>query len=289
MSVKAEPEKQVRVTLLGTGTPILDASRQHSSSLIEIGEEALLFDCGRGVTSQLARAGIPSAGIHNIFITHHHYDHICDLGEFLMTSWHNGHNDSFFIFGPPGTAEIVSALFDKVFARDINFALFTEEGLTDLRKLLKVKDIAPGLVCDNGTWRVYAEYVNHGNSLGLSQAEWPCMGYRIEAEQKVIAVSGDAVACPGLDKLAHGADCLVQCCYLAESEITNAAFKRSAEHIIASSRMAGKIAADNEVKKLVLTHFRPKSEISMRSVLEDVRIEFAGEVILGQDLTTVEI
>lgn len=279
----------MRITLLGTGTPVFGSSHQHSADLIEIGEEKLLFDCGRGVTVQLAKVGIPSTQISNIFITHHHYDHICDLGEFLMSSWHNGHNEPFFIYGPQGTAEIVAALLEKVYARDISFALSTESGMTDLRKLVRVKEVGAGLVFDNGKWKVHSEYANHGNSLGLSQKDWPCLGYRIEAEGKIIAISGDTVACEGLNRLAHEADCLVQCCYLADSEITNPAFARLAEHIIASSGQVGKIAADNKVKKLILTHFRPKSELLMRSILDDVRMNYNGEVIMGKDLMTVEI
>ncbi len=279
----------MRITLLGTGTPVLDSAHQHSADLIEIGEEKLLFDCGRGVTVQLAKIGIPSTQVSNIFITHHHYDHICDLGEFLMSSWHNGHNEPFFIYGPLGTSEIVTALLEKVYARDISFALSTERGMTDLRKLVRVKEVGTGLVSDNGKWKIQAEYVNHGNSLGLSQKDWPCLGYRIEAEGKVIAISGDTVACEGLNRLAHEADCLVQCCYLADSEIINPTFARLAEHIIASSGQVGKIAADNKVKKLILTHFRPKSELLMRSLLDDVHVKYNGEVILGEDLMIVEI
>ncbi len=289
MNGNTDTDKQVRITLLGTGTPVLDPARQHSSILIEIGEEKLLFDCGRGVTLQLTRMNIPSKQVNTVFITHHHYDHICDLGEFLMTSWHNGHHQPFFIYGPNGTANIVAALLEQVYARDINFALFTEDDVVDLRELVQVREIVPGLVYDSGKWKIYAEFVNHGNSLGLSQEDWACFGYRIEADGKVIAISGDTVACEGLNRLAREADCLIQCCYLADAELTNSAFKRSAKHIIASSGQVGKIAVDNNVKKLVLTHIRPKSEAMMCSLLDDVRNIYDGEVILGTDLMVIEV
>lgn len=44
----------IRITLLGKGTPILEPERQASALLVEIGEDKLLFDAGRGVTTHLA-------------------------------------------------------------------------------------------------------------------------------------------------------------------------------------------------------------------------------------------
>ena len=59
--------------------------------------------------------------------------------------------------------------------------------------------------------------------------------------------------------------------------------------MIASSGQVGKIAARNRVKKLVLTHIRPKSETLMRSMLDDVRHDYTGDVVLGEDLMTIEV
>ena len=279
----------MRIILLGTGTPLLELKRQASALLIETGDVKLLFDAGRGVTTQLVSAGVYPQQVDCIFITHHHHDHIGNLGEFLLSAWHNGRESPLNLYGPPGTAEIVAALFDQVYARDIAFALFNEQGLVDIRELVQVKQVTPGLVYTGDDLKVRTEYVDHGNRLGLSRERWPCLGYRVEAEGKVIAISGDTVACDGLDSLARGADVLVQCCYLAEDEITHPEFERLAKYVIASSKQAGQIAARNHVKKLVLTHIRPKSEAMLHSMMEDVRREYDGEVYLGKDLMTIDV
>jgi ribonuclease BN (tRNA processing enzyme) len=75
----------------------------------------LLFDAGCRVTSQMVRAGIEPQHIDAVFITHHHYDHISSLGEFLLTAWHNGREKPVTIYGPRGTAEIVAALLGQVY------------------------------------------------------------------------------------------------------------------------------------------------------------------------------
>jgi ribonuclease Z len=279
----------MRVALLGTGTPVLDPRRQHSALLVEFEDEHLLFDAGSGVSSQLARAGQHPRQVGHLFITHHHYDHIGGLGEFLLTAWHNGRAAPVAVYGPPGTAGIVAALLDQVFARDIAFALFNEPESADIRELVRVQEIVPGLACQHGAWRVLAEYVDHGNSLGLAREAWPCLGYRVEAGGRALAISGDCVACEGLDRLAREADCLIQCCSLADSEITTPAFERLARHVIASSGQAGAIASRSRVRKLVLTHIRPKPEAVMRAMVEDVRGAYAGELIVGEDLMEIEV
>jgi ribonuclease Z len=97
------------------------------------------------------------------------------------------------------------------------------------------------------------------------------------------------VACDGLDSLAFGADVLIQCCYLAEDEITNSVLKQLAGHVIATSGQVGKIATRNKVKKLVLTHITPKSENMMTSLIKDVRKDYAGEICLGKDLMVINL
>jgi ribonuclease BN (tRNA processing enzyme) len=51
----------------------------------------------------------------------------------------------------------------------------------------------------------------------------------------------------------------------------------------------GKIATRAKVKKLVLTHIRPKPEALVRSLIEDVRKDYSGEVVLGEDLMVIDV
>jgi ribonuclease Z len=257
------------------------------------GHEHLLFDAGRGVSTQLARAGIAPEQVNPIFITHHHFDHIGNLADLLLSSWNNGRTEPLQVIGPPGTAAIVSALFDHVYGRDIMFRLAeaarSEAGLADIRTLVHVSEVEPGLVYDRAGWRVLAEFVEHGHGLGLSVEVWPCLGYRVETPAGIVAISGDTVPCAGLDRLARGADVLVQCCYLAEAEITSRDAALVPQYILASSGQVGKIAARAGVRKLVLTHFRQKSEALLHSIAADVRQDFAGDLFLGEDLMEIEL
>jgi ribonuclease Z len=137
----------MRITLLGTGTPTLDQNRKGSSLLIEVEYEKLLFDAGRCVTTQLLNAGVQPQNVNPIFITHHHFDHIGNLGELLLTMWHNERSSQIDIFGPNGTSEIVAALLGQVFKRDIAFALFNKYCEKDIKDI--VNTTAQFFVCAN--------------------------------------------------------------------------------------------------------------------------------------------
>ena len=60
------------------------------ASLVRAGGLALLVDCGSGVTQRLIEAGSQSAAIDALFLTHLHSDHLVDLYQLIVTSWHQG-------------------------------------------------------------------------------------------------------------------------------------------------------------------------------------------------------
>ena len=280
----------MKLTLLGTGGPIPDPARHGSAAVLEIGGTRLLFDAGRGVVLQLARAGIPVEEVGPVFVTHHHYDHIGDLADVILTGWLQGRRSPLRVVGPLGTESIVTALLERVYDRDIAFRSQGEHAIEWAP--VESADATTGLVQGGGTWRVFAEPVVHGHGLDYPEAfrrRWVCLGYRVEAEGKVVAFSGDAVACEGLDRLALDADVLVQCCYMARTELTTPYFARLARETIACADSVGRIARKARVKKLVLTHFRRAPDAVIQSIASDVARDYDGPLVLGSDLLQVTI
>ena len=280
----------MKLTLLGTGGPIPDPTRHGSAAALEVGGARLLFDAGRGVVLQMTRAGIPVEEVGPVFVTHHHYDHIGDLADVILTGWLQGRRRPLRVVGPPGTESIVTALLDRVYDRDIAFRSQGEHAIE--WGPVESADVTTGLVHDGGAWRVFAEPVVHGHGLDYPEdfkRRWVCLGYRVEAEGKVVAFSGDCVGCDGLQHLARGADVLVQCCYMARAELTTPYFVRLARETIACADSVGRIAREARVKKLVLTHFRRMSEAMTRSILADVARDYDGPVVLGADLMEIVV
>lgn len=282
----------MKITLLGTGGPRPDPHREGPSSVVSIGEENILIDTGRGTASRLVQAGIPITEVGYVFITHHHFDHTAGLADMLFAAWNRARNKTIKVFGPKGTRDMLGHLFNA-YSRDIWYRLketvLTTEKLVDIRDMVDVYDIEPGLVYDDGNWRVYCEYVDHGQGLGMSREEWPCLGYRFESKGKAVSFSGDAVMCQGLLDIAKEADVLVMCCYYAMEEIIAPDLELIGRHVLASSDTVGKIASKAGVKMLILTHIREKHENLIQSMVNDIREDFSGEVISGRDLLELKI
>ena len=283
---------KARTTLLGTGGPRPDPNRQGSAVAIRVGDECLLFDAGRGVTTQLVRAGIQPQHVNPIFITHLHFDHIGNLGDLLLTAWNNGRTQPLLVYGPKGSKKIVNGLLDTIYAPDISFRLteaeLTKHKLADIRKMVQVQEVRPGLVHKEASWKVSTDYVEHGHGLGITRDEWTCLGYRIEIGEQVITISGDTVDCPGIRRLAQDADLLIMCSYLAESEIDTPETALIANHILASPSAAGRIASEAGVGRLVLTHIREKSDSLLQTMVNDSAHYFSGKVTIGQDLMSFD-
>jgi ribonuclease Z len=51
--VATSSAQQLKVTLLGTGSPLPRMDRFGPSILVEAGKQRLLFDCGRGATQRI--------------------------------------------------------------------------------------------------------------------------------------------------------------------------------------------------------------------------------------------
>jgi hypothetical protein len=99
----------VRVVLLGTkGGPTPSPDRAAPATLIMVGSEAWLVDCGNGTARQLARAGIALPRVSNIFITHNHSDHVIDVGALIVLAWASGLAHELAVHGPPPLAAIVA-------------------------------------------------------------------------------------------------------------------------------------------------------------------------------------
>lgn len=281
------------IILLGTGGPKPDPDRQGPSLAVRINHTFLLFDAGRGVTTQLARAGISLRDVHSVFITHHHFDHIGGLGDFILSAWNSGRQKTLSIFGPQNTEAIVDQLLKGVYKSDIAFrrkeAAISGVPLADVGQIVKPKDVTPGLVFADGKTKIFCEFVQHGHGLGILLKDWQCLAYRIEAEGKSVTISGDAVDCSGLDALARNTDALVICCYLSKIEMLEKEGALICTHILACSPQVGKIAARAKAGKLILTHIREKPDSLMAEVVAEIRSDYDGDIIAGKDLMQIRV
>ncbi|HXP74688.1 MAG TPA: MBL fold metallo-hydrolase [Stellaceae bacterium] len=275
----------MKVTLLGTGCPQCDPDRLGPASLVQHGSRQLLIDAGSGATQRLVSAGSSGRALDAVFLTHLHSDHIVDLFQLVISSWHQGRDRPQRIYGPAGTRRFVDGLMalwrpelEQRIAHELRpsaAALEVEVTEIDEGEVLRIDDVA-----------VRAVAVNH---LPVKHA----FGFAIEAGGRRAVFSGDTAPCPALAAAAHGADLLVHECFIhgimrPEPGLrTQAGLENVARYHTASGEI-GKIAAGAQIRCLLLNHFVP-TRFDKDSVLAEVRRDYRGPVLIGEDLMSVDL
>ena len=157
--VAAQAQPDMRVTLLGTGTPTLSVDRFGPSTLIEAGSEKLVFDCGRGCPIRLQQKGVRIGEV-KLFVTHLHSDHVNGIVDLWLTGWFR-RTTRFVMIGPEGTKNMAAHL-EEAFMPDIRIRM-VEEKLPREGVRFDAKDITPGMVYEANGVTVTAFEVDHGD------------------------------------------------------------------------------------------------------------------------------
>ena len=286
----SQQTKPTRIILLGTkgGPRVGEAGRSNPSTLILINDIPYLVDCGYGASKQLITAGVALNRLRYIFITHHHSDHNLEFGPLIYNAWITGLPARIDAYGPTGMSSMADSFFNYL-KFDIDTRI-VDEGRTDPRKLITTHEIEkPGVVLVNDDVKVSACLVRHPP---IKQA----YAYRFDAKDRSVVISGDTAYAPELAEFAKDADVLVhEVMYLPGIEallrrLPNAT--RLREHLMAAHTLpedVGKIAAQANVKTLVLSHFVPGDDASITDEqwAEGVRKNFKGRIIVGKDLLEI--
>jgi ribonuclease BN (tRNA processing enzyme) len=278
-----------RLILLGTaGGPRPQKARAASAQVILSNNVAYVIDCGDGVARQLALAGVPLAAVRHIFITHHHSDHNAGYGNLIWLAWTAGLRTRVDTWGPPPLGKM-TRLFFEMNAYDIDTRI-SNEGRVPIVPLVHVHEIVgDGAVMSDDNVKVTGALVEHPPVV-------PAFGYRFDAHDRSIVISGDTAPSDNLVRLARGADVLAHSVrYPAAIDrlvgrVPNAATLK--ESILAhqtSAEDAGRIAQAAGVKTLVLSHLVPADDpdVTERMWIEAAQSRFHGKVILGRDLLEI--
>src|ERR1041385_7660894 len=100
----------MKVIPLGTSSGKPTLRRNVSATAIVRDGEWLLFDCGEGTQTQMARAKLNPSKLTAIFITHLHGDHFNGLAGLLSTMGLDRRRRELTIAGPTGIKEYLELL-----------------------------------------------------------------------------------------------------------------------------------------------------------------------------------
>ncbi len=96
------------IKILGSNSAIPAYGRNHSSQHLTVHNQHYLIDCGEGTQLQLLKCKLKISKINYIFISHLHGDHYLGLQGLLSSMHLLGRTKILELFGPPGTAEIIT-------------------------------------------------------------------------------------------------------------------------------------------------------------------------------------
>lgn len=300
---------KIPVTFLGTSSATPTETRNLTSIFLNYKEENILIDCGEGTQRQIRKAKINPCSITRILITHLHGDHVFGLPGLFMTLGLNNYNKTLFIYGPKGTKEYINNIF--------KFLINTQ------KIQYKVEEVN-GKFFENKDFEIHALPIEHNiNCNGyfllekdklridrekLKKLKLPnspllsklIEGKNIKIDNKTIKSKDltyvqkgrkisfifDTKLTDNVKKLAKDSDLSVmESTFLSSADNGDDLAK---EYFHMTSSQAAKIAKQNKVKILCLTHISQRYEFKEKLILDEAKSIFPN-TILAKDFFRVEI
>jgi len=252
------------LTILGSGTGVPTAERSACSFVLETGGKHLLFDLGPGTVRRLTEAGFALSGISSVFISHFHPDHVSELVAFLFATKYPAayrRRTPFQVIGAKGIRNLYRGLVN-VFGEWIEL----KHGLMDMVELSSTE-------ADRLTGESFIV-----DSLPMTHIA-SSIGFRVTAaDGTILAYTGDTDDCENAVVLARNADIFV-----CESALPDG--MKVDGHLTPS--LAGRIASQARVKKLLLTHFYPECESV--DIEAECRKTYDGPLLMARDLIRLDV
>ncbi len=276
--------ENLRVVILGTGTPNADPERSGPSVAVISQGHSYLVDAGPGVVRRAAAAALnnePSLKANHLtvtFLSHLHSDHTLGLADLIFTPWVLERETPLKLYGPQGTKNMAHHI-SAAYQQDVDLRLNGLEPANEEGYKVSVTEISQaGEVYKDNNIRVEAVPVLHGS--------WEsAFGYKFTHNNQSVLISGDARVSPALIEAAKGVDILVHEVYSVEGFKTRPPVWQKYH---ASFHTSTKELADiaNQVKpKLLVLYHQLYWGVSDQDLINEIRqAGYQGKVISAADL-----
>jgi ribonuclease BN (tRNA processing enzyme) len=219
----------MQVRFVGCGDAFGSGGRANTCFHVTGHRVNFLIDCGASSLPALKGLGIVRDDIDLVLVTHFHGDHFGGLPFLLLDAQFSRRTRPLVIAGPQGIETRLKQVME---------ALFENSSSTRQRFDLSVVALTPEQARSFGAVTVTPFPVMHGESGG------PFLGYRVEAEGRVIAYTADTEWTEVLIPLGRDADLLIAEAYYYDKVVKNHLSLKTLEAHL----------SEIKPKRLVLTH-----------------------------------
>ena len=275
----------MELILLGTGCPKVDYKRFGPANLISTKTTNILVDCGSGITQRLDQINMSTADIDALFLTHLHSDHVVDLYQLIISSWHSYRTKPWKIYGPKGTKKFVSKIMNAWQEERTQRIKYENRSSTKAFNII-VKEFSTSGTINIKDLKIKYFEVDH-------KPVPFAYGFCFLKDNKKLTISGDTRPCENIMKFGQLSDVLLHEVFI-EDEIKETNKMRTSKtlHNVKDyhtpSSIVGKVASLTRCKKLVLTHLVP-TKFNEKKLKKIVKNDFGKDPIIGRDLLKIKI
>lgn len=283
--------EEMRVTALGTGYP---ARRGQACAgfLCELGNgDVFIFDVGAGTNGAFNCMAVPYGRATKFFISHFHIDHIGDLPAYYDFGQSNGRLEPMHVYGPVGDKPEygVEAIIEHVYG----LAAWhdkTKKGNLDPRGF----DMVPHQFGADSTQTVYDHNGVVVTAFPVPHGMYGAVGYRLDYAGMSLVYAGDCEPSTLTVENSQDVDLIIHETFNApETYVEKMGWTEEMAKIVAwtkhtSPEAAGKVyAATNP--GLAMSFHATIAKGTPQPILDGIRTEYQGPVVVAQDFTVVNV
>lgn len=282
----------LQVQVLGAGGPDLAGDRAAGGYLVWIdGKARILIDFGPGSAVRFMQSGARATDLDAVLFTRLHTDRTLDFPALIEAALREGRTRPLPVYGPtgnrvaPSTVTFVRTLLDGTRGayRYLGGVLnpLAKGGFKLEPHNARERPSRIGASRHNNK-RILNVYANERLSAAAAygvHGGLPALAWRIRAGNRSVAFSGaTAGAADRLERLAHNADLFIA--HHTVPEDAGGAAHR--EHLPPS--VIGRVAAEAQVKRVVLSHRTERSLGGEEASIAEIRARYRGPVAFADDL-----
>lgn len=279
MTEKSTP---LSVLVAGSGAVRAHPLRGGPCFAVKVGGKNLVFDCGRCAVHNLSRFGLAVEQVDEVYITHLHFDHVCDLPLLLLLSWNNGRTKHLPVRGPKGIAGFLEHGVQQAYTHDIKSRMGHGKNADYLAWDVTELD-REGVCRETDDYTIDTLITKHGGLLNFN--------YRLRTAGKTIVVMSDSEPDPRIADFCRDADLvLIECSGTKEffDSVPWGGWHTTPEQVGQLMRDAG--ARKVVLKHLVIESFRGNDPQVSAAMAETIRGVYpGGEIFVGEDGMTFDL